>query len=75
MTSAWKAAQENALKAVEGGAQREADLLAALQAAAGYMRNASIDLSTGCTKATAIRTIEGGIKLVEEAIAKAGGAK
>lgn len=61
---------------VNGLEKREAradELLAALQAAAGYMRNASIDLSTGCTKATAIRTIEGGIKLVEAAIAKAEG--
>ena len=48
-------------------------MLVALKAACGYMRNASIDLSTGCTKATAIRTIEGGLKLVEAAIAKAEG--
>lgn len=46
------------------------ELLAALKAACGYMRNASIDLSTGCTKATAIRTIEGGLKLAEAVIAK-----
>ena len=51
------------------------DLAKALSAAIGYMRNASIDLSTGCTKATAIRTIEGGIKMAEEALAKATGAK
>jgi hypothetical protein len=43
-------------------------LRAALSAACGYMRNASIDLSTGCPKATAIRTIEGGLKLAEAAL-------
>lgn len=43
-------------------------LLAELKAAVGYMRNASIDLETGCTKATAIRTIQGGIKRAEAAI-------
>lgn len=37
-------------------------LVKALQAACGYLLNAKIDLSTGCTKATAIRTIEGGLK-------------
>lgn len=38
---------------------------AELSASCGYMRNASIDLSTGCPKATAIRTIEGGLKRFE----------
>ena len=47
------------------------DLIAELSAAIGYMRNAQIDLSTGCTKATALRTIEGGIKRAEEALKKA----
>ena len=46
-------------------------LLTELRAAVGYMRNAKIDLETGATKATAIRTIAGGIKRAEEAIAKA----
>ena len=44
-------------------------LLAELKAAVGYMRNAKIDLETGCTKATAIRTISGGIDRAEKAIA------
>jgi len=48
------------------------DLVAALSAATGYMRNAKIDLETGATKATAIRTIDGGIKRAEAALAKAG---
>jgi len=48
------------------------DLVAELSAAIGYMRNAKIDLETGATKATAIRTIEGGIKRAEEALGKAG---
>jgi hypothetical protein len=47
------------------------ELLVELKAAVGYMRNAKIDLETGATKATAIRTITGGIARAEEAIAKA----
>jgi len=50
------------------------DLVAALKAALGYMRNAAIDLQTGATKATAIRTIDGGIAMVEHALAQAGAA-
>lgn len=46
------------------------DLVAELGAAIGYMRNAKIDLETGATKATAIRTIEGGIKRAEASLAK-----
>ena len=66
----WQADLELIVRAVNS----HDDLVKALNAACGYMRNASIDLSTGCTKATAIRTIEGGLKLVEAAIAKATGA-
>jgi hypothetical protein len=47
------------------------DLLAALKAASGYLLNAKIDLETGAPKRTAIATIEGGLKLVREAIGKA----
>lgn len=43
-------------------------LASELSAACGYMRNASIDLSTGCPKSTAIRTIEGGLKRFESAL-------
>lgn len=49
-----------------------ADLIAALKAATGYLMNARIDLETGAPKRTAIQTIEGGIKLIREALAKAG---
>lgn len=49
------------------------DLLKALRAASGYLQNARIDLETGAPKRTAIRTIEGGLKIVNEAIAKAEG--
>jgi hypothetical protein len=49
-----------------------ADLIAALKASVGYLLNAKIDLETGATKATAIKTIEGGIKMAREALAKAG---
>lgn len=48
------------------------DILAEMKAAAGYMRNAKIDLETGATKATAIRTIDGGLRRLEAAIAKFG---
>jgi hypothetical protein len=51
----------------------EVDLLAEMRAAAGYLRNAKIDLETGCPKATAIRTIEGGLMRLEAAISKATG--
>lgn len=47
------------------------EMLAALRAAAGYLHNAKIDLVTRCTKRTAIKTIEGGIQIVEATIAKA----
>lgn len=46
-------------------------LLAALKAAAGYLMNARIDLETGAPKRTAITTINGGLKLVEDAIREA----
>ena len=49
------------------------DLVRALQAAQGYLMNAKIDLETGCTKQTAIRTISGGIDMVIAALAKAKG--
>lgn len=49
------------------------DLVKALEAMRGYLLNAKIDLETGCTKATAIKTIEGGIKQALEALAKVSG--
>jgi len=45
------------------------DAIAELKAAVGYMRNAKIDLKTGATKATAIRTVSGGIARAEAALA------
>jgi len=48
------------------------DLVFALRAALGHLLNAKIDLETGTRKITALRTIDGGIKLVREALAKAG---
>jgi hypothetical protein len=47
-------------------------LLAELRAAKGYMLNARFDLETG-TKAAGIVTINGGIKRIDAAIAKATG--
>lgn len=49
------------------------DMMVEIKAAAGYLRNAKIDLETGCPKATAIRTIEGGLKRLEAAIAEVEG--
>lgn len=49
------------------------DLLEALNAASGFLLNAKIDLETGASKQTAINTIEGGLKIVRAAIAKATG--
>lgn len=43
-------------------------VLAALKSASGYLLNAKIDLETGAPKRTAIQTIEGGLKVVREAI-------
>lgn len=51
-------------------AQRDA-LLVALSAAGGYLRNAQIDLATGAKKATALRTIEGGLMVIDAALARA----
>lgn len=39
-----------------------------LSAAGGYLTNASIDLQTGAPKRTAINTIEGGLKMLREAL-------
>jgi hypothetical protein len=46
-------------------------LLDALNASAGYLRNALIDLETGAPKTTAVRTIRGGLARVESALAAA----
>jgi hypothetical protein len=43
-------------------------LRTALSAASGYLLNAKIDLQTGAPKSTAVQTIEGGLKLVREAL-------
>jgi hypothetical protein len=46
------------------------ELEAALKSSEGYLLNAKIDLETGCTKATAIKTIEGGLKMIRAALSK-----
>ena len=43
-------------------------LVKALEASCGYLLNAKIDLETGCTKAVAIRTIDGGLKMIRAVI-------
>ena len=47
---------------------REEQLEKALKAAKGYLLNARIDLETGCPKKTAIQTIDGGIKMIDEVL-------
>jgi hypothetical protein len=47
------------------------ELLKTLEASTWYLLNAKIDLETGCTKATAVKTIEGGLTIVRALIAKA----
>lgn len=46
------------------------EMVAELSAAHGYLLNAKIDIETGATKATAIRTLDGGINRVRAAIAR-----
>jgi hypothetical protein len=46
-------------------------VIEAASGAVGYLRNAQIDLETGAPKATAIRTIKGGIAKLEKAFADA----
>ena len=55
----------------KANAERDA-VIKALSASVGYLLNAKIDLETGATKATAVKTIEGGISMAREALAKAG---
>jgi hypothetical protein len=50
----------------------ESALADELRAVAGYLRNAKIDLETGAPKATAIRTIDGGLKRIEAALTSTG---
>jgi hypothetical protein len=53
--------------------QQRDELLTALKATKGYLMNAKIDLETNAPKKTAINTIDGGLQLVDAAIAKATG--
>lgn len=49
---------------------REVALLKALSACKGYMLNAVIDLETGTPKATTKNTLNGGIRMIEDVIAR-----
>lgn len=40
----------------------------ALNASSGYLQNAAIDLETGAPKRTAINTINGGLRVVRDAL-------
>lgn len=57
-----------AIEALAASEARVDSLEKALQSAIGYMTNASIDISTGAPKATAIKAIEGGIKATRAAL-------
>lgn len=69
MTDGWNATRRE-LEILELR-KENGHLRKTLSAAAGYLMNAKIDLETGAPKRTAVRTIEGGLKLVNEALAPA----
>lgn len=50
--------------------ERALALAAALRAAKGYMLNGVIDLETGTPKATTKNTLNGGIKMINDTLAK-----
>lgn len=58
-------------EAAAESAKRVEEMKKSLQAAVGYMTNAVIDLQTGTKKQTTINTLNGGIKMAAEAIARA----
>lgn len=62
-----------ATKAIIRLSEQNDKLLAALQAAFGYMQNVAIDLQTGTKCETTIATLRDGIVIVDAAIAKAEG--
>ena len=47
----------------------KATAIAALRASFGHLMNAAIDLDKGATKKTALDTINGGVKIVRDALA------
>jgi hypothetical protein len=49
--------------------EREEKLIAALRSCRGYLLNASIDLQTGAPKKTVTATIDGGIRMIDAALA------
>jgi hypothetical protein len=53
--------------------ERVSRLEEALKASLGHLMNAKIDLETGAPKATAIRTIEGGIRRARSALNQSDG--
>ena len=55
---------------LDASLSREAALREALEKACGYLTNAAIDLQTGAPKRTALNTIEGGLKMVRDALAQ-----
>jgi hypothetical protein len=70
-SDAWVTCEECGLPSVKYIIATEYDvLMKALAASQGYLMNAKIDLETGAPKATAIRTIEGGLNMIKVALAK-----
>jgi hypothetical protein len=68
---AQSAADQAALEAARGEVEQLKNELSAM---VGYLLNAKIDLETGCSKATAIGTIEGGIRRARAALSAQPGA-
>jgi len=61
----------NAAIDLETGAKKKTALdVAALRASFGHLMNAAIDLETGAKKKTALDTINGGVKMVQDALAE-----
>lgn len=69
ITAEWGLVRAERLSELE---RENAALRAELSAAVGYMMNARIDLETGCTKATTIKTVSGGIDRARAALAGSG---
>lgn len=65
LTGPFAETRATAIVNAVNGAERMRE---ALEGSVGYLLNAKIDLETGATKATAIKTIEGGLKMVRAAL-------
>jgi hypothetical protein len=69
LVDAFLAGLDHARKSVPSPDSKLEAYRKALAAACGYLTNAKIDLQTGCTKATEIKTIEDGLTMIKQALA------